>query len=129
MVQGRIFLEDTSPITPQGNSRASFLEVLKSFMAMTWSFINHSQDNISTPPLSDTATFGTLAAGEYFAIVDEGSARELDEASRTHCDQITVSSSETCWTIEVHRSDNAGSLWLLAKQRVLNTIFIREAVS
>ena len=116
-------------ITPKNKTRASFLQVLKSFMRMTRSFINRSQDIILTSPSSETVAVGTLAAGEPFAIVDEVHAREFDEASRTNCDQITVSSSRTCWTIEVHKSDNASSLWPLAKQWTHDAILIGGGAS
>ena len=67
-----------------------------------------------------------MAAGDSFTTVI--SEKELDEASLMSCDQITVSSNGTCWTIEVHRSDDVSSLWSLAKQRTRDAILIgREA--
>lgn len=90
--------------------------------------MNGSQDIILILPSSENAAVGTVAAGEPFAIVDEVYAKDFDEGSRTNCDQSTVSSSRTCWTIEVHKSDNASSLWPVAKNWTHDAILVRGRV-
>jgi len=60
--------------------------------------------------------------GESFAVLDEDSGEELGASSVTHCDQVTVSPTGTCWTIEIHRSSNGSSLWPLVEQQSLDAI-------
>lgn len=71
----------------------------------------------------------TLTAGESFAVVDEVTGKELDDALPTYCDQVAVSPHGTCWTIEVHRPYNASSLWPLSKQWTLDAILAERETS
>lgn len=64
----------------------------------------------------DTFVSRTLSAGESFGLEDGMYEVDSDKAIWTGCDRVAVSSGRSCWTIEVHKTENTASLWPLVRE-------------